>query len=243
MNDRDQRRYNRLKAVQTFRQNHAADFAAGSLAAHHFGQIDACIGQLDAARAGQLPARASKATLLDALTLDLRNIGRTARAIEDATPPSPGFAAPYRFPDNKAASSIAAHADAVLAHLEDTADDTAEQKTARAALRARFVAYELPAEFVAELRADRDALEATGENNEAATQGGVENTALISQLLTRAGATVDQLDTIMGNKYTRAPEKLHAWSRASRVERTPKHNNGKPANGASPTPPPPAPPS
>ena len=108
----------------------------------------------------------------------------------------------------------------------------------RAALRARFDAYDLPEDFVAALRADRNALNQTGDHNEAETQKGVENTALIGELLTRAGAAVDQLDTVMNNKYTRVPEKLHAWNRASRVERAPQRAPEKPA---SPTPPSPLP--
>jgi len=40
---------------------------------------------------------------------------------------------------------------------------------------------------------------------------------------------VDILDPILGNKYETTPEKLHAWERASRVERDPKR--GKKPNG------------
>jgi hypothetical protein len=36
---------------------------------------------------------------------------------------------------------------------------------------------------------------------------------------------VDILDSIMGNIYELQPEKLHAWKRASRVERDPKRSN------------------
>ena len=34
--------------------------------------------------------------------------------------------------------------------------------------------------------------------------------------------SMDDLDTIMGNKYARQPEKLKAWQAASRVHRAPK---------------------
>ncbi|MCX6855425.1 MAG: hypothetical protein NTV80_11035 [Verrucomicrobia bacterium] len=40
---------------------------------------------------------------------------------------------------------------------------------------------------------------------------------------------MDIIDPILGNKYATNPEKLHAWERASRVERDPKR--GKKANG------------
>ncbi len=218
MNDRDQRRYDRLLRVQTFGVENAADFAAGSKAKTHFANIDGLITQLDDAKAGQTPARVSKQTLLDALALDFQNIARTARAIELK---ETGFAAPYRIPDNPSESAITTHADALLVRLEDQPADSAATKTAKAALRARFIAYELPGDFVADLRADRKAITDANQVNRAENQEGVENTELIGQLLGRASDDVTELDAIMYNKYTRQPEKLRAWQSASHVERAP----------------------
>jgi len=81
MNDRDQRRYDRLTRVQTFGRENSDDFAAGSKAKTHFANIDRHLQELDAAKADQKPARVSKETLLDALVLDFKNIARTARSI------------------------------------------------------------------------------------------------------------------------------------------------------------------
>jgi len=55
-----------------------------------------------------------------------------------------------------------------------------------------------------------------GENQE-----GIENTAAIGEILVLAANDVQELDTIMHNKYARNPAKLHAWQRTSRVERAP----------------------
>lgn len=224
MNDRDQRRYDRLTRVQTFGRENAADFAEASKARTHFAEIDRHLADLDAAKAGQSPARVSKETLLDALTHDFKNIARTARAIGRT---ENGFAAPYRIPDNPSESAIATHADALLGILEENGapvaegGDTAERKAARAALRARFIAYEMPADFVADLRADREALREANRHNQGETQEGVGNTSLIGQILGRAAGAVQELDAIMNNKYARQPEKLRAWQSASRVERAP----------------------
>ena len=130
MNDRDQRRYDRAPRVQTFGRANAADFPAGSKALTHFANIDGLIVDLDAAKAGQTPARVSKQTLLDALNLDFQNISRTARAIALK---ENGFAVPYRIPDNPSESAITTHADALLARLEDKADDSVAVKAAKAA--------------------------------------------------------------------------------------------------------------
>jgi hypothetical protein len=218
MNERDQRRYERLTRVQTFGRDNAADFSAASKARTHLANIDSHILSLDRAKAGQVPARVSKQTLLDALALDLENIARTARSIELT---NPGFAAPYRSPDSATERGLTTNTDAVLQLLEEQINDSAETKTAKAALRARFMPYELPSDFVANLRADREAITETNQHNQGEVQGGVENTELIGHLLGQAGDDVTELDAIMHNKYTRQPEKLRGWQSASRVERAP----------------------
>jgi hypothetical protein len=233
MNDRDQRRYDRATRVQTFGQENDADFAAGSKAKIHFANLDGLIVQADEAKAGQTPNRVSKSTLLDSIILDLKNISRTARRIEQQ---ENGFAAPYRLPDNASESVVTTHTDAVLARLEDQPADAAAVKTAKAALRARFIEYELPADFVAHLRADRKAIADANRLNQAETGSGVENTELIGQLLDKINAEIGELDAIMYNKYTRQPEKLRAWQSASHVER-PAQREKKPTPAPTPTPP------
>lgn len=218
MNDRDQRRYDRLTRVQTFGRDNAADFPADSKARTHFTNIDGFISRLEQAKAGQTSARVSKQTLLDALVLDLQNIARTARAIELN---EAGFAAPYRLPDSLTERALTTHADAVLQLLEDQTGESAAAKKARGTLRERFIAYELPEDFVDDLRASRQAVTEANQHNQGEVQAGVENTELIGQLLGQAGDDVIELDAIVHNKFARQPEKLRAWQSASRVERAP----------------------
>jgi len=218
MNDRDQRRYDRLTRVQTFGRENTADFATGSKAKTHFASIDQHLQALGAAKAGQTPARVSKETLLDALALDFKNIARTARSIALT---ENGFASPYRIPDNPSEAAITTHTDTLLLLLEDQATDSAATQTAKAALRAKFIAYELPTDFVEDLRADREAVREANQHNQGENQEGVENTELIGQILGKAADDVQALDAIMNNKYARQPEKLRAWQSASRVERAP----------------------
>lgn len=238
MNDRDQRRYDRLPRVQTFGRENSGDFAAGSKANILFGRIDQHIKALDDAKAGQTPARVSKSTLLDALLLDFKNIARTARAIALT---ENSFAAPYRIPDNPSESAITTHADALLKILEDNnapvaeGGDTPAQKTAKAALRARFIAYELPVDFVEDLRTDREAIREANKHNQGETQGGVENTQAIGQILGLAAKDAQELDTIMRNKYARNAAKLAAWESASHVERAPQREKKPATGGALPT--------
>ncbi len=225
MNDRDQRRYDRLTRIQTFGRDNAADFVPTGKAAGLFAAIDTSIAALDDAKAGQIPGRVSKETLLDSLVLDFKNIARTARAIALT---ENGFDVPCRIPNNPSEIAIASHADALLLLLEDQSTDSPETKTAKAALRARFITYELPADFVADLRADREALRETNRHNQGETQEGVENTKRIGDLLAKASRLVQELDALIKNKYTRDTAKLAAWRTASHVERTPQREKNTP---------------
>lgn len=232
MNDRDQRRYDRATRVQTFGDANAADFTTTSKATTLFATLDDHVGKLDEAKADQMPTLVSKQTLLDALLLDLKNIARTARAIElDEN----GFAEPYRIPDNPAESAITTHGDAVLELIEDQTTDSDDVKTAKAARRALFIAFELPADFVAGLRADRKAIADANRANQGETLDGVENTKLIGELLGQANDVITKLDAIMYNKYTRQPEKLRAWQSASHVERAPQRTQPAATGGTTTT--------
>ena len=234
MNDRDPRRYARLTRIQNFGADHAADFANSAKAQRHFTAIEGYIAGLDQARAGQLPARVSKETLLDALVLDFKNIARTARSIALK---ENGFAVPYIIPSNPAEIAITTHADSLLKRLKDNNDpveqggDTPAQKAAKAALRARFIEYLLPDDFVEDLAADREAIREANAHNQSENQSGIEDTARIGQILALAADDVQELDAMMQNKYARDSVKLHTWQTASRVERAPQREDKADAPG------------
>jgi hypothetical protein len=98
----------------------------------------------------------------------------------------------------------------------------------------RPTAYEMPADFVADLRADCEVIREANQHNQGENQEGVENTELIGKILGKAGDEVQEIDAIMNNKYSRQPEELRAWQSASRVERAPQREK-KPTPGATPT--------
>ena len=147
-----------------------------------------------------------------------------------------GFAAPYRIPENTSESAVTTHADSVLKRLEDQAADSAAVKTAKAALRARFLEYEMPADFVAHLRTDRDAITQANQRNQGEVQDGVENTELLGQLLGKLNDEIAEIDAINHYKYARQPEKMRAWLSASHVERAPQREK-KTVPAKTPTPP------
>ena len=231
MNDRDLLRQERLERIEVFGTANRADWPADSDAAIRYANIGRHLRALATAEIGQQRTPVTKQTLLDGLWLDFRNIARTARSIDLE---EPGFGTAYRLPLNRNEKLVKLHADSLLSRLEDRnapeseGGDSPAQKAAKAALRARFVKYFLPASFVADLRADRDAID---EKNNARTSGnltGLESTGEIEQILEAATADVTHLDAAMQNLYARNPGKLRAWLAASRVERAPQREK-KPA--------------
>lgn len=217
MNDRNIRRFKRATRVQTFGRDHAADFATGGKAVALFQELDSLITTLADARVGQLRGPAGKVAIIEALSEDFKDISLTARAI---ALDEPGFpVAAYRHPATSIETPITTHADALLQLLEDQPADTPAQLAVKAALRAKFIVYELPADFVEDLRTDRDALTACNTTKQSDQQEGVESTAAIDSLLGQVQSVVTRLDAAVKNKYSRDPDKLAAWKSASHTER------------------------
>ncbi|MGL4398612.1 MAG: hypothetical protein ACRCXD_01980 [Luteolibacter sp.] len=217
MDDRNIRRFERATRVQTFGRDHVADIAADSRAAELFTELDPIILALEKANVGQLRTPVGKPDLIKALSIDFKDIARTARAIKLDEPAFDD--APYRHPGTNVEIPVTTHADSLLKLLEDAPADTPAQLTAKSALRAKFVAYELPADFVADLRADRAALAACNSGKQSDNSEGVESTSAIDTLLSEAQAVITRLDAAIQNKYSRVPDKLAAWKSASRTER------------------------
>src|SRR6266699_2101816 len=98
MNDRELARYHMFKRITGFRDDRPGQFPADTKAGEEFALVEAGIADLDAAEAKHSGGRqklkggtTAKEALVDALRLDLRNLTRTARAIEEKEN-TPGFA-------------------------------------------------------------------------------------------------------------------------------------------------------
>ena len=220
MNDREARRHDMFGRVQTFGKANAADFAAGSKAAGHFSRLAQIVADLDIEKARQNGGSATaKEVLFDSLRLDLQSIARTARAIDAG---EPGFADRFRNPPTPTQQALLTAADAFARELADPA------------IVAKFVAYELPADFVADLADDIAAIRSADADMQSDDQTGVASTAAVGRLIREGMAEVMQLDAIMNNKYARNPDRMRAWDSASHVDRAPRRAK-KPAGGTPPT--------
>jgi hypothetical protein len=226
MDGRETRRYDAFKRVDTFGQDNAADFAAGSTAQTNFTIIGQVIAGLDTAKAGQKPGRnTSKEALLDAIRLDIQNITRTASAIALT---EAGFADSFRPPANGNEGALLTTADKFLQQLAVQPADSPATQTAKAALVAKFVAHEMDANFVTNLQADRKAVADAQGEQESKREVGVGNTATIGSLISQGMKAMTTLDAIMHNKYGSNPDKLAAWFAASHIERDPKRGKSQP---------------
>lgn len=217
MNDRDNARCDMGSRVIAFGKDSAADFDPTSEAIKRFGNVSRILGKVDKARAGQKGLSvASKTTLLDALRIDLQNVARTGAAIDLE---EPGFADRFPYPKNSNERAVLDAADIHLRAFYVTDEDKPAEAAAKEALAQKFIAHDLPADFVQHLFDDRAAITGAKETLEQSREGGVENTGLIAQLIAELMKEVTFLDAIMHNKYTRNPEKLRAWLSASHIER------------------------
>ena len=225
MEDRNLLREQRAERVDTFGTTNKPDWTTSAKATAHYASITRILGELGEAKLKQLRVPVGKTTILDALWLDFKNVARTSRAIDQD---ESGFAAPFRLPEVPTELNIKTHADNLLKLLEDNnapvADggDTPVQKAAKAALRARFIEYFIEADFVEDLRADRDALDGKNVAKTEDNLEGVEGTKAIEVFLNEAATEVRHLNAMMQNLYARNPAKLQSWLAASRVERSSK---------------------
>ncbi len=232
MNDLNILQFNRVSRVQTFGRDHASDFAPGSKTRDLFLKLDPIVTKLEEYRVGKLRQPVGKKACIAALIADFKDIARTARAIYLDDPSFPK--SEYRTPRTRTETPIATHADALLQLLENQEEDTPAQLAEKDALRAKFIAYELPGDFVEDLRSDRDALTDCNKNKHSDLSESVEATAAIEELLDQAQTVITRLDAAIKNKYARVPEKLAAWRTASRT-----HRPSRPAKSTPPTPTPP----
>ncbi len=213
MNDRENRRYEMFSRVEAFGKANGADFAPTSDALKHFSNVGGVITELTDEKATQAAGASvtAKSVLLDALRLDQRAIARTALAYDQD---QPGFADLFPSPNSSSDRDLLTTVDLYLSRLQPNG-------TTDAALAAKFITKELPADFVQHLADDRAALSDEGDSIESDSQDGVASTSAIGRLIKEGMKEVNYLDAIMNNKYARNADKLRAWNSASHIERAP----------------------
>lgn len=214
----ERRRYDMLVRVRDFGTENAGDFPAGSVGAANFAAVGAAVGELDASGATQASGMSSgrqgtalKSNAREDVREGLRAINRTARALalDDA-----GLNEKFLMPRGDSDQKLIAAARSFVIDAEP--------------IKNKFIEYGLNADFLAELEADIGDFErAVGDKN-AATEEHVGATAAIDAQIENGMVAVRRLKAIVPNKYFGNPAKLAAWTSASHVERSPRHNSPLP---------------
>ncbi len=208
MNDLERNYYNTFVSVRDFGLENAADFPVGSVGAESFAVVGAAAGAMEAAGAAQSSGvsrqtATAKSLALAALREDLRAISRTARslAVDDA-----GIGDLFKMPAGGGTQNLLAAARSFL--------------TNAAPLEAKFIAFEMPADFLSDLKTDIETFEQSVTDKGNATGEKVSATASIGEAVDKGLSGLRRLRAIIPNKYRDNPSKLAAWASAGHVART-----------------------
>lgn len=229
MNDKEIRNHQKFVRVRDFGSAHATDFTPNSLGSQTFAAIAAVVAEIDghsaheaSARGGARQGTETRAQARAALRDRLEAISRTARVLTDDVP---GINEKFRVPRNASDQELM---NAGRAFLADATP-----------LKAQFVAHEMPDDFLEDLQADIEAMQAAINSQSSGVGSRVAANAAVDDAMDRGNDLCRTADVIVRNKYANNRAVLAEWTSASHTERAPR----RAAAGGGTTPTPPAPPS
>lgn len=195
--------------VTEFGTAHAADFPATGFAGESFAELARVTGELRqfavAKTSHQTTRRrqtTAKSSAREALLEDLRAINRSARAMARRIP---GIDDKFRMPRKLNDQAFLTVALMFAADAEPLAEE--------------FAKYELPANFLADLRADIAAFEKACADQSSAQNSATDANETIDDLIATGLDIVRDLDAVVKNRYRNDALTLSAWTRAAHVER------------------------
>ena len=209
MNDLERRQYEMMLRVSEFGAIHIADLPANSLGGESLVAVREVIENLKEFDSNHLSHRTSKrrnttitASAREALLEDLRLIARCARAMARRVP---AIDDKFRLPKRMSDHALAAMARTFAADADP--------------FSAEFVRYEMPANFLEDLKADIAAFEQASQNRTALGMNATASADAIDDAIATGLDAVRDLDAVVRVKYRDDAATLAAWTRASHVER------------------------
>lgn len=227
MTDHEYAIYDALKSTAEFGGKYAAQFPDTSKAKTAFARLPALLTEIgpDDTKPGAdaSPATAKKQSQIDEVRIDLLAIAKTARTI---ALDEPGFSAAFKMGDETQRATI------------QTANDFLKE-LAKPGVAAKFIAYDLPADFVADLQADLAAIDQSSEEQDEDKREAAGSTAEVRRLIQEGKDLLKILNTAVPNKFRDQPAILAEWQTASHVRRRNRKGDGKKESPdpAAPTPP------
>jgi hypothetical protein len=215
MNDKQRRRFERLRRAHSFGVSHAAEFPAASKGAEAIARLGQTVAEVEAHAttrvAGQLQqqqATTARGDERQKLRQMLSAISDTAETIGLEDPELKG-----RF-----------------RRLTGRVSDAALLSNARAfsldarPLKARFLAYDMPEDFVEQLDASIEGFEQAVSRQTTGAGARLTSNAALEDALTRGEQELEKLDTVVRNKFRDDPARFAAWESARHIERATRSN-------------------
>lgn len=219
MEDRERFKAEMFTRCSEFGTAEAQTFPPASLGGKLFADLSALVTELNTHAARQASGKGSaeqgtttKGEARDNLKEDLEAMSRTARAISEVMP---GLEDKFHFSRTNMSDQ------ALLAAARAAAVDALPMK-------ATFIEYGLPADFIEDLNEDIAAFEAAIKAQESGRREHVTATAAIDDVIERGMQIARRLDAIVRNLFRDQPAKLAAWESASHVERLPRRKKTTP---------------
>jgi hypothetical protein len=221
LNNLERRRFEMMIRVKDFIATRPEQFAAGAagqLAATVSTTVDELTrfaGEKSSRRSDSREKQNRKSDAREALRETLNAISRTARAMASQVPAA---SEKFRIPQSLSDVTLLATARAFAADA--------------APFQADFQAYELPQNFLDELRADIADFEAAASERNTAAESASTTLTVIEEAVARGMAAVMALDAVLKNRYRNDTASLNAWTRASHVERATRATTPAPQTSA-----------
>lgn len=213
MNDKQRLRYERLARGHSYGAEHAADFPQTGKGAQAHTRLGEAIADADKHDTDSITNQRTRQQNTghrqagrEALQASLTAISGTADTI---ALDHPEVRDAFRRPRGKLS--------------DQTLLGTARSFAAAALpLKARFIEYDMPADFLEQLDAHIDSFEEAMSGQTSSAGARVAANAALEDALKRGEQELEKLETAVRNKFRDDPARLAAWESARRLERTPR---------------------
>lgn len=212
MEDKDIRISQTATRMRDFGVAQSGNFSAESLGGQKFAELNALITAIDEHGAQQTLSKASAQGSTEAnrslriyIRSKMKSVRNTAVSLE---PEIPGISNSFRMPVGNSDEVLINSARAFV--------------QAATPLKSHFISREMPENFLEDLTAAIEQLEASVSNHNKHRANRVAATASLKATLSRVLEIRRELDPIVRNKFRNDPATLAAWESASHLERAPK---------------------
>lgn len=213
MNKQEMRRYEMLKRVRDFASTYSNQFVAGSLGQELFGVVGNVVNELSdqsmkvaATASNARQGKDTKATVRTELLERMKAVSDTARSMSVRMS---SVDEKFRMPrTGTSQEGLISAAQAFVTNATPLVNE--------------FIKYEMPADFLDQLKTVITAFEQSISQKNLLQQSKTEASGTIDTALERGMSAVKELDSIIKNKFRKDAAVLNVWEQAKHVDRAPR---------------------